>query len=184
MVPDIRAAVSISDPAILAHPMILVVMGVSGAGKTTVAERLATALHYQFLEGDALHPAANIAKMHNGKPLDDADRRPWLERVAAAIDAWRAAGQGGVITCSALKRRYRDVIIGQRPGVRLVYLEGSRELLRSRLAARKAHFMPAALLDSQLDDLEPPGAEESPITVDVTGEPDKIAGEILRQLRQ
>jgi gluconokinase len=164
------------------NPVVVVVMGVAGVGKTTVAKLLAEALHCHFLEGDELHPPANVAKMRGGTPLSDADRLPWLQRIAEAIDAWRLDGRSGVVTCSALKRRYRDILIGSRPDVRLVYLEGSRELVRSRLASRKAHFMPAALLDSQFDDLEAPGADEKPIVANVGEEPNKIAAVILRQL--
>ena len=163
-------------------PVILVVMGVAGVGKTTVARLLAQALQCDFLEGDKLHPAANVARMRGGTPLSDADRLPWLQRIAGAIDAWRARGRSGVVTCSALKRRYRDILIGSRPGVRLVYLEGSRELVRSRLASRKAHFMPAALLDSQFDDLEAPGPDEKPIIAAVDGPPAAIAQAILHRL--
>jgi gluconokinase len=163
-------------------PLILVVMGVSGAGKTTLATLLAEALGCQFLEGDDLHPPANVAKMRAGAPLSDADRLPWLSKIAEVIDAWRARGESGVVACSALKRSYRDILIGDRPGVRLVYLAGSPALIHRRMAARQAHFMPAALLDSQFATLQPPTAEERPITVDVAGEPKAIVGEILRQL--
>ena len=110
-------------------PPVLVVMGVSGAGKSTVAEELAARLGWPFEEGDALHPEANVAKMHAGIPLTDADRQPWLERVAAWIDGQRAKKQPGIITCSALKRSYRRIVIGDRPEVRLVYLRGGRDLI-------------------------------------------------------
>jgi len=164
-------------------PLILVVMGVSGAGKTTISKLLAAALRCPLLEGDDLHPPLNVEKMHHGVALTDADRRPWLDKIAAAIDDWRARGQSGVVACSALKRSYRDIIIGNRPEVRLVYLEGSRELIRERLAARKGHFMPPALLDSQFAALEPPAGNERAIIVDVGGAPETIVGEILRRLR-
>jgi len=141
------------------------VMGVSGSGKTTVGEALAARLGWQFVDGDALHPAANVAKMRAGRPLDDDDRWPWLDAIAAQLDAWGVLGTAGVITCSALKRRYRDRIMGGRAGVRLVYLDGSRELIATRLAGRRGHFMPASLLDSQFAALEPPGRDESPIAV-------------------
>jgi carbohydrate kinase (thermoresistant glucokinase family) len=140
-------------------------MGVSGSGKTTVGEALARRLGWLFQEGDALHPPENIAKMKAGLPLDDEDRAPWLAAIAARIDEWRRLGESGVITCSALKRRYRDPIVGNRADVRLIYLEGSRQLIGERLAGRRGHFMPATLLDSQFAALEPPGPDEDPITV-------------------
>ncbi len=121
-------------------PSIAVVMGVSGAGKTTIGERLAKRLGWQFLEGDRLHPPENVAKMQRGIPLSDADRAPWLAAIAAAIDAWLAQGARGVISCSALKRAYRRRIIGAREGIRLVYLEGPRELIAGRLAERRGPF--------------------------------------------
>src|SRR5271168_5024251 len=138
--------------AALAHtvsnPVIIVVMGVSGSGKSTVAALLAAALGCQFQEGDDLHPRENIEKMHAGTPLTDADRMPWLHKIAAEIDGWRAQGESGVLTCSALKRSYRDIIIGDRPDVTLVYLKGSHDLIRRRMVARHEHFMPVALLES------------------------------------
>jgi carbohydrate kinase (thermoresistant glucokinase family) len=158
---------------------VLVVMGVSGCGKTVVAEQLASRLHWPFQEGDALHPPANVAKMHGGTPLTDADRWPWLDAIAGWIDTRLAAGEGGVVTCSALKRAYRGRIIGARAGVRLVYLHGSRDLLAARLGARKGHFMPASLLDSQLATLQPPGADEHPIAVDVAAPPEALARTII-----
>ena len=164
-------------------PSIAVVMGVSGAGKTTIGERLAERLDWQFLEGDRLHPPENVAKMQSGLPLTDADRAPWLAAIASAIDAWQGAGTCGVVTCSALKRDYRRRIVGDRPGVRLVYLDGSRELIAGRLAARRAHFMPASLLDSQFAALEPPGPDENPITVAVDQPVDRIVEEIAAALR-
>jgi ribose 5-phosphate isomerase A len=164
------------------RPPILVIMGVSGAGKTTVARALAARLGWPFEEGDSLHPEANIAKMHAGIALTDADRRPWLEAVAAWIDGQRAKRQPGIITCSALKRSYRQVIIGDRPEARLVYLRGGRDLIAKRLAGRPDHFMPASLLQSQIDTLEQPDPDEDPLTVDVGPSADQIAEEIIRLL--
>jgi carbohydrate kinase (thermoresistant glucokinase family) len=161
---------------------IVVVMGVSGSGKTTVAAMLAGALHCQFLEGDELHPPSNVAKMHGGTPLTDADRWPWLRKIASEIDGWRSRGESGVVTCSALKRTYRDILIGDRPDVTLVYLRGSRELIQQRMAARHEHFMPVALLDSQFATLEEPGPDERPIVVDIGGRPAEIVAAIVRQL--
>lgn len=163
-------------------PCVVVLMGVSGTGKTSVAEALVARLHWPFQEGDALHPPANVEKMRGGTPLTDADRWPWLDRIAAWIDARRADGHGGLITCSALKRTYRDRIIGERADVRLVFLEGPRDLLAKRLAARKGHYMPASLLDSQIATLQPPTADEHPITVDVTQSAETIAQTVLAAL--
>ena len=142
-------------------------MGVSGSGKTTIGRALARRLGWLFQEGDDLHPPENVAKMKAGHPLDDEDRAPWLAAVASRIDQWRDYGKCGVVACSALKRRYRDIIIGDRPDVRLVYLEGSRELIGERVRARRGHFMPASLLDSQFAVLEPPAPDEHAIAVSV-----------------
>jgi len=147
--------------------MIMLLMGVSGCGKTTVGDQLAERLGWPYQEGDALHPPANVAKMAGGMPLTDADRLPWLAAVAAWIDARRAAGECGVVSCSALKRAYRQLLIGDRPDVRLVYLQGSRDQLAERLAARTGHYMPAGLLDSQLATLEEPTAAEQPLVVTI-----------------
>jgi ribose 5-phosphate isomerase A len=163
-------------------PPILVIMGVSGAGKSTVARELAARLGWAFEEGDALHPEANVAKMHAGIPLTDADRQPWLERVAAWIDDQRASKQPGIITCSALKRSYRRIIIGDRPEVRLVYLRGGHDLIAEHLAGRERHFMPPSLLQSQIDTLEEPGPDEDPLTVDVGPPAAQVADEIIRLL--
>ena len=174
--------------AALAHtiikPVIAVVMGVSGSGKTTVSALLSAALGCQFQEGDDLHPAENVEKMHGGTPLTDADRMPWLHKIAEEIDGWRAQGESGVLTCSALKRSYRDIIIGGRPDVTLVYLKGSHDLIRRRMAARHEHFMPVALLDSQFATLQEPTPDEHPIVVDVGSRPAEIAAEIMHELEQ
>jgi gluconokinase len=146
----------------------IVVMGVSGAGKTTLGRALAAALGSQFVEGDTLHPPANVAKMAAGVPLDDADRRPFLESVAAALAAGRE--RGIVVTCSALKRRYRDLLRAAVPDAVFVLPTVERDALAARLATRHNHYMPASLLDSQLATLEPPTADERAIIVD-GGEP-------------
>lgn len=162
-------------------PVIAVIMGVSGSGKTTVAALVSAALRCQFQEGDDLHPAENVAKMHSGVPLTDGDRMPWLHKIAEKIDDWRAKGESGVLTCSALKRCYRDIIIGDRREVMLIYLKGSYDLIRERMAARHDHFMPLALLDSQFATLEEPTPDEHAIIVDVGGPPTEIAAEIVHQ---
>lgn len=146
-------------------------MGVSGSGKTTVAVPLAARLGWPFQEGDALHPAANIAKMAAGVPLDDADRAPWLAAIDAWIDARAQAGEAGVVTCSALKRAYRDQLRRGRPQVVIVYLQGSPAVIAARLALRHGHFMPPTLLASQLATLEPPTPDEGAIVVDVDQPP-------------
>jgi gluconokinase len=159
--------------------MVIVVMGVSGSGKTTVGRLLADALGAEFAEGDAYHPPANIEKMRRGIPLEDADRWPWLHTLAAQIERWLAAGTTVVLTCSALKQRYRDVLAQGRPGVRFVHLHGDQALIRRRLDRRRGHYMPATLLDSQFAALEPPG---DAITVDVAGTPEAIAATIMTEL--
>ena len=166
----------------IADPVIVIVMGVSGSGKTTIAALLAGKLGCQFQEGDELHPKENVEKMRSGTPLTDADRMPWLRKIAEEIDGWRARGVCGVLTCSALKRSYRDLIIGDRHDVALVYLKGSRDLIHQRMAARHEHFMPIALLDSQFATLEEPMPDEHPIIVDVGGKPPEIAHKIVCQL--
>jgi ribose 5-phosphate isomerase A len=163
-------------------PPILVIMGVSGSGKTTIAEELSARLGWAFEEGDSLHPESNIAKMHAGIPLNDGDRLPWLQRVAGWIDAQRAKKQPGIIACSALKRSYRQIIIGDRPQVRLVYLRGGRDLIAEHLSGRHGHFMPAALLRSQIDTLEEPDPSEDPLTVDAGAQPAQVADDIIRLL--
>jgi carbohydrate kinase (thermoresistant glucokinase family) len=161
---------------------ILIVMGVSGSGKTTIAEHLAARLGWPFQEGDMLHPAANVAKMRRGEPLTDEDRAPWLAIVAEWVDARLATGAPGIITCSALKRSYRDVIAGNRPGVRLIYLHGDRGVLEQHVQGRHHEFMPPTLLDSQLETLEEPGEDEHAVQVDVAGTADQTVAAILGQL--
>ena len=162
--------------------MIVVAMGVSGCGKTTVARLLAEKNGWQMQEGDALHPPANVAKMSAGTPLTDDDRWPWLHAIAAVIDRWRAEGTSGVVTCSALKRAYRDILVGDRPDVRLAYLRGSKALIAARLAARKGHFMPPALLDSQFATLQEPTPDERPIVLDVADTPAAIVDHLAAAL--
>jgi len=165
------------------NPSIIVVMGVSGCGKSTVASRLAHRLNWVYEDGDWFHPPSNIRKMHSGEPLTDDDRWPWLHGIAAWIDATRRAGNHGTVACSALKRAYRDVLVGERPDVGIVYLKGERELITRRLAARDGHFMPPSLLDSQFAALEEPEPDEHPIVVSIPPHPCEIVEEIIRRLR-
>ena len=163
---------------------IVVVMGVSGSGKTSVAAALARQDGWILLEGDQFHPPANIAKMAAGTPLTDEDRWPWLHAIAAREDELLAAGQSAVVACSALKRVYRTILIGDRPDTLLMYLRGSKELIAGRVKARKNHFMPPALLDSQFATLEEPGADERPIIVDIGGSKDGVVDDAIRQLTE
>jgi gluconokinase len=164
-------------------PCALVVMGVSGSGKSTVADKLAERLNWTYEDGDKFHPASNVAKMSAGQPLTDEDRRPWLQAIAEEIDRVCKAGQNAVIACSALKRAYRDILVHGRNDVRVVYLRGTQELIANRLARRKGHFMPPGLLASQFKTLEPPEASENPVTVSIDGPVDAIVDDIVRQLR-
>lgn len=164
-------------------PAVIVVMGVASSGKTSLGERLAEKLSWPFRDADSFHPPENVAKMSSGIPLTDEDRKPWLAAIAAWIDELRTAGKNGIVTCSALKKAYRDVIVGKRPDVALVYLKGSRELIGERMAARQHHFMPPALLDSQFATLEEPGADENPLVVQVEASKEAIVEQVVRELR-
>jgi gluconokinase len=160
--------------------MILVLMGVSGSGKSTVGKILADQLGWTFVEADDYHPNANVEKMHRGVPLDDDDRRPWLAALRERIDEACRTGENVVLACSALKHRYQDYLEqNDPPCVWYVYLEGSPELIGQRLAARKGHFMNPALLESQFEALEPP---EDALRINITPPPEQIAGEIRRKL--
>jgi gluconokinase/shikimate kinase len=163
-------------------PVVLVLMGVSGCGKTTVAAILSGRLDWPFEEGDALHPQSNIDKMHAGHPLTDEDRAPWLEKIALWVEECLDAGESGLITCSALKRSYRDIINRRGHGIRFVYLAGSKETIAARLAARHGHFMPSTLLDSQFEALQEPAADEPAIRIDIGPAPSVIANEIINTL--
>ncbi|MEU6975818.1 MULTISPECIES: gluconokinase [unclassified Streptomyces] len=165
-----------------AGPPVVVVMGVAGTGKTTVGPLVAEALGLPYAEGDDFHPAANVAKMSAGTPLDDTDREPWLD----AIGQWAhsRAGLGGVVSSSALKRIYRDRLRAAAPGVVFLHLTGDRELIEQRMAARKGHFMPTALLDSQFATLQPLREDEAGVAVDVSGSPEEIARRAVVALRR
>jgi gluconokinase len=163
-------------------PAVLIVMGVSGSGKSTVGMLLAMRLHWEFEDGDWFHPPANVEKMQSGTPLTDEDRWPWLRAIAKWIDSARASGGHGVIACSALKRRYRDVLIGDRKDVRLIYLKGDEALIARRFATRHEHFMPRSLLHSQFEALEEPTESENPIVVSIEPPPREIVPRILSGL--
>ncbi len=156
----------------------VVVMGVSGTGKTTVAKALQESLDWPFAEGDDLHPAANVAKMAAGIPLEDGDRWPWLDAIAAWTSEQAAAGRSTIVTCSALRRIYRDRLRAAASGTVFVHLVGTPELLAERMAGRKGHFMPSSLLASQLATLEPLEADEPGIVVDVSGTIDAMVGQV------
>ena len=164
-------------------PCALIVMGVSGSGKSTIAERLAERLAWSFEDGDKFHPARNVAKMSAGEPLTDDDRWPWLLAIADEIDRVCRSGEHAVIACSALKRAYRDVLVHGRDDVRIIFLNGTQALIANRLAERKGHFMPPGLLESQFKTLEPPDASENPVIVSIDASVDAIGDDIVRQLR-
>ncbi|HET7879841.1 MAG TPA: gluconokinase [Acetobacteraceae bacterium] len=163
---------------------VAVLMGVSGSGKTTVARGVAGRTGWRLIEGDSFHPPENVAKMHAGIPLTDEDRWPWLRAIAREIDAMRASSESAVVACSALKRAYRDILIGARADVVLVYLHGTQALIAARLATRQGHFMPPALLESQFATLEEPGDDERPIVVSIDAAPDAIVDAVVRQLKE
>ncbi|GAB3235837.1 gluconokinase [Glycomyces halotolerans] len=160
----------------------LVVMGVSGSGKTTVARRLAERLAWPMAEADEFHSAANIAKMESGVPLTDDDRGPWLRSIGDWISERARNGQNVVVTCSALKRSYRDLLGEAESDVKFVHLHGSARVIAERMGARSGHFMPTSLLDSQFADLQPLEADESGITVDVADTPDQVVDQVLSGL--
>lgn len=162
-------------------PLRIVVMGVSGCGKSTVGAALAEALGLRFVEGDALHPPRNVALMAAGTPLTDVDRRDWLAAVAQTLAD--AQDDGVVVSCSALKRSYRDLLRASAPNLKLVHLRGEPALLAQRLSERKGHYMPPSLLQSQLDTLETPGADESAYTADIAQAPSHLVAQLLQRLR-
>ncbi|MDW4908146.1 gluconokinase [Streptomyces sp. ADMS] len=161
-------------------PHVVVVMGVSGTGKTTIGPLLATRLGVPYAEADDFHSPANIHKMTAGTPLTDEDRRPWLD----AIGEWAhgRAGLGGVVSCSALKRSYRDRLRATAPGVVFLHLTGDRALIEDRMGHRRGHFMPTALLDSQFATLQPLEADEAGVAVNVSGTPDEVTAHAVAAL--
>jgi gluconokinase len=163
-------------------PCALIVMGVSGSGKSTIAEQLAARLGWAYEDGDRFHPKSNVAKMSAGQPLTDEDRWPWLKAIADEIDRVCATGQRLVIACSALRRDYRNILVHGQNNIRVIYLEGSQQLIAERMGKRKGHFMPPGLLESQFKTLEPPTDDEHPLTVSIDAPVDIIVDDIVRQL--
>jgi gluconokinase len=163
-------------------PCALIVMGVSGSGKSTIAGKLAERLRWSCEDGDRFHPKSNVEKMRAGHPLTDEDRAPWLKAIADEIDRLCRDGEHAVIACSALKRAYRKILVHDRDDVRIIYLEGSRELIAKRLSLRQGHFMPPTLLESQFATLEPPGLSERPIVADIDASVEAIVDAIVEQL--
>jgi carbohydrate kinase (thermoresistant glucokinase family) len=177
--PQTETALAEAIAAQTVSPTVLVLMGVSGSGKSTIALELHRLLGWKFQEGDDLHPAANVEKMRSGRPLEDADRLPWLHAIARWIDERLAAREPGIITCSNLKRAYREITIGSRQGVRLVYLKGDAPVIEDRIVRRRHRYMPPSLLRSQLETLEEPGPDERPLVVTVHG---SVADSVLEML--
>ncbi len=178
--PDLAAEEKAAAATI--SPTVLVLMGVSGSGKSTVAQELRRRLGWIFQEGDDLHPPANVAKMRSGQPLNDEDRLPWLQAIARWIDGQLAAHEPGIITCSDLKRAYRRITIGSRHGATLVYLKGDEPVIQQRVLKRVHRYMPPSLLGSQFETLEEPGDDEHPVTVIVHGSIAETVLDLLRQL--
>jgi gluconokinase len=162
--------------------VILIVAGPSGSGKTTIGALLAGHLHWPFADADSFHSPANIGKMRRGQPLTDADRWPWLQAIAAWMDEQIAAGGSAVVTCSALRRTYREALLDGRPEARLVFLLADRETLAAHLAARHGHFFPRELLDSQLADQEPPHGEKNVLVVTPEEQPEQTVAKIIAEL--
>ena len=158
-----------------------IVMGVCGAGKSTIAKMLADRLGWQFFDADDFHPPANISKLKHGIPLNDDDRRPWLESLGKMLKFEIAAGRHPVLACSALKRRYREMLRTNGDGIKIVYLHGSQEFIMARLQARKGHFMSPSLLTSQIEALEDPSGEPDVITVDISESPEEVIESILEK---
>ncbi len=163
-------------------PSVIVIAGVSGSGKTTIGTLLAERLGWDYAEADSFHSEANLAKMREGHPLTDADRAPWLRTIAAWITARLDSGRPGVVTCSALKRKYRDLLTAGNPAVAMVLLDGDRDLIAARMKARKGHFFKETLLDTQFADLELPTPDEDVFTAPITGTPAETVDQISKAL--
>ncbi len=167
-----------------AKPLAVVVMGVSGSGKSTVAAGLVDRLGWEFAEGDEFHPRENVEKMRSGRPLDDDDRLPWLRRLTAWIGEHEQAGRSVVVTCSALKRSYRELLRDGHPSVWFAHVTADAELIRDRMERRTGHYMPPSLLESQLATLEPLEADEPGASISGAGRPDDVADELLAALEK
>ena len=163
-------------------PCALILMGVSGSGKTTIGQKLAARMSWRYEDADTFHPPSNVAKMSAGQPLTDEDRWPWLKAIAAEIDRACTAGERLVIGCSALRRIYRDVLVHGRDDVRFIYLDGTQALIADRIGQRKGHFMPPGLLTSQFQTLEPPTPDERAMTVSIDAQIEVIVDRIISQL--
>jgi gluconokinase len=169
----------VTDTELITKPTIILVMGVSGSGKTTLGAMLAGRLGWEYADADDFHSASNVEKMRAGQPLTDEDRWPWLHRISDWIDEHLATGIPAVVTCSALKKKYRDLL--RRPKVRIVYLDADLEVLTRRMAARHGHFFPAKLLESQLRELEPPTPDEDPLCVSADAAPAQTIQKIIEE---
>src|SRR5216683_4292664 len=181
LMPQPFRRIFVADPEEI--PCALVVMGVSGSGKSTIGEKLTERIGWRYEDGDKFHPASNVAKMSAGKPLTDEDRWPWLQAIADEIDRICAKGERAVVACSALKRAYRKILVHGRSDVRIIFLDGTEALIAARLAARRGHFMPPGLLASQFKTLEPPTADERPVTASIDATVEAIVDDIIRQLK-
>jgi carbohydrate kinase (thermoresistant glucokinase family) len=174
---------TVTDTSNPTHPPLVIVMGVSGSGKSTIGALVADDLGVPFVDGDSLHPRANVLKMAAGTPLTDDDRWPWLAAVGGALAQAGAAGEGLVVACSALKRAYRDAILAEEPATVFLHLSGSREVLASRMEGRSDHFMPVTLLDSQLATLEPLHDDEPGVAVDIAQDVPHVLAEAIDGIR-
>ncbi|WP_319412530.1 gluconokinase [uncultured Cohaesibacter sp.] len=163
--------------------MIIVVMGISGSGKSTLGQLLAGRLNVPFEEGDAYHSSENVRKMAAGIPLTDADRKPWLESLARAMREWDGKGETRVLSCSSLRKSYRDIFRQASGNLRFIFLDGAKELVRARMAERQSHFMPVQLIESQIAALEVPDGEEDVIRIDISADPEAMAEELLGKLK-